>query len=194
MTIRSPIAILDLDDTISDLRQNLMETVAVLKGKNVHWKDWDILSMEHIYGITNDEFLEIALHTNMLERSLPHLWAARFTEELVARGYEIHILTARSWHPRGTEITRHWLGLWGIQYHKLTLCGLEYDKANYIRDMDNVAFTLDDSLRHCNSYARMQENRPEQVFVYDMPWNTTADPSAIRVKDYWEVLQHITKD
>lgn len=191
MPLESRKSVIDLDDTLGGLRYVLMETMTRVAGKEVHWSKWDILSMDYVYGITNDEFLEIAQETMLLERSVPHPEAREFMYRLFDADIETTILTARAWHPRARAITEHWLGLYNIPYTNLVLCGLDESKTDYISRMENVLFTVDDSKRHCNGFAALTHNRPKFVFTYDMPWNTNVDEGVIRIKNLLEVGNYI---
>lgn len=184
-------AVVDLDDTLGGLRYVLMDTMNSIMGTDIHWADWNVLRMEDIYGITNDEFLTIAEKHMILERSRPHREAREFMQRLRAEGIETTILTARSWHPRADSMTEHWLALYDIPYTELAVCDLEYDKSNYIRHMDNVLFTVDDSARHCLRYADAQPNRPKHVFAYDMPWNRNLPDDIIRVGNLNRIFDYI---
>ena len=184
-------AIVDLDDTLGGLRYVLMDVMKEKTGLYVHWSEWNILSMEAIYGMTNEQFLDIAYHEKLLEKSRPHPEASSFMKRLSDAGLEIIILTARSWHPRAKRMTENWLELYDIPYDEVIVTSLEDDKSDYIRHMDNVLLTIDDSTRHCNGYARLQ-NRPEFVFAYSMPWNEDdLDESVIRVCSLENIYNHI---
>ena len=111
---------------------------------------------------------------------------------LVERGIVVKFLTARSWHPRAEAMTADWLRRHKICFDEIIVCSIEDDKADYIRHMDNVLFTVDDSVRHCNNYSAMPDNRPEFVFAYEMPWNrNVVDQNVIPIKDLFEIQNHI---
>lgn len=186
------VAIIDLDDTLGGLRHVLTDYLNEMTGKRQHWTGWTKLDVESIYGITNDSFLEIAGEKKLLEKSRPHPEAASFMTRLMAAGLHVTVLTARSWHPRASAMTKNWLDLYEIPFHDIVVCSIEDDKADYIRHMDNVLFTVDDSVRHCNTYAAMTENRPDYVFAYDMPWNRkVVDETVIPITNLHQVEKYI---
>ena len=185
-------AIIDLDDTLGGFRFVLEEHMNVLMDTDKRWQDWKRLDVEEIYGITNDKFLEIAGHQHLLEKSRPHYCASAGMKLLKKAGIQLTILTARSWHRNPEYMTQRWLELYDIPFDDIVVCSIEDDKADYIRHMDDILFTIDDSLRHCNSYAQMTHNRPEFVFAYDMPWNQSGlHESVIPVKSLFELQLHI---
>lgn len=185
-------AIIDLDDTLGGLRFVLEDHMNEMMGQTKKWGDWSRLDIEEIYGITNDHFLEVAGQHKLLEKSRPHPEASAGMQMLRQSGLNLTVLTARSWHPRAELMTSNWLNLYDIPFDEIVVCSIEDDKADYIRHMDNVLLTIDDSIRHCNSYAQMECNRPEFVFAYDMPWNREAlHESVIPVKSLFELQQHI---
>jgi len=185
-------AIIDLDDTLGGLRFVIEDHMNMITGTDKKWTDWKRLDVEEIYDITNDKFLEIAGHQYLLEKSMPHSDARYGMKLLKDAGLQLTILTARSWHRRPEYMTQRWLELYDIPFDDIVVCAIEEDKADYIRHMDNVLFTIDDSPRHCNSYAQMTHNRPEYVFAYEMPWNQSGlHESVIPVKTLFEFSLHI---
>jgi hypothetical protein len=168
-----------------------METLNIVTGKELHWSEWTTNHVEPLYGITNDEFLDIAAQFKFMERSLPHPEAVEFMHRLDEAGLEIVILTARAWHPRAHAITSGWLNMHGLIHHRVEVCGIFDNKADYIRHMDNVLMTIDDSQTHCNRFNAMATNRPEHVFAYGMPWNVNVDPGVIRINSMQDVHNYI---
>lgn len=181
--------IIDIDDTLSNLREEVMVEFNAMTGKNRHWSDWEVLKVEQLYGV--DDFLGPAYKSKLLERSRPHAETLEFMTRLALTGVEINILTAREWHPRAYDITTSWLHLYGIPYDHVMVCGLSDCKAAYIQKMKDVLFTIDDSKSHCNNYAAMSKNRPEFVFAYAMPWNTGVNDGVIRIDNLNDVFTHI---
>jgi hypothetical protein len=178
-------AVLDLDDTLGSLRDVAMPVLNSISGKNVHWSEWDILDVEYLYGI--DCFLTVAEEHKLLEAVVPHPEASSFMCKLFDAGIHTTILTARKWHHRGKRITEHWLGLHNIPYNDLVLCEVPECKADYVRDMEDVLFVVDDSLRHCNAINALGMRRPEFMFSYAMPWNKNVDDGVIRIKNLHDV-------
>lgn len=182
-------AVLDLDDTLASLRDEVMVEFNALTGKNLHWSDWEVLRVEALYDV--DDFLGVAFEKKLSERSRPHPETLSFTRRLRDAGINTTILTARGWHPRAEEMTRHWLGLYDIPYTDLKVCQLHECKTDYIRHMDNVLFTIDDAKTHCNNYNAMTVNRPKFVFAYAMKWNEGVNDGVIRINNLHDVADYI---
>lgn len=187
------IAILDVDDTVADMRSTLNETLNRVYGKSLHWTQWTSFNLEKVYGIDSEQFLETLRKENVIERMAPHRESIEFTNELKKKGYKIHMLTARKWHPRGLSVTRQWLSENGITFDDITVCDITDCKSSILtQTYDKIHLTVDDSLTHCRNY--VQNDAIENVFIYDMPWNKcdVLDSSrANRIDNLSQVLEKI---
>lgn len=186
-------AILDLDDTMASMREPLHHILNEESGKDLHWSQWDSVMADVLYGVSGERFFELALQHRLIEKMEPHKETRQFMEHLSDIGVETTILTARGWHPRGLTVTEGWLRYWDIPYSRVKICELADTKADYIQDMDKVLFTVDDSSRHCNGYAR-SANRPHHVFAYDMPWTKhglDTDQGIHTIKNLWDIVEII---
>lgn len=182
--------VLDLDDCMASMREPLHHILNRMSGKNLHWTEWHQLHVESLYGITSDQFFNLAVESELLEIMKPHPEAAAFTHRLRAAGIKSTILTARGWHPLGESLTKHWLASYGFVYDTLEVCNVTCVKADYIRDMDKLLFTVDDSSRHCNQYIT-SDNKPEYVFAYMMPWTLGLNEGVIPINSLDEIGNHI---
>lgn len=187
------IAILDVDDTVADMRSTLNETLNKIHGKNLHWSEWNTFNLETVYGIDSEQFLETLRKENVIERMVAHPESAAFANELKKKGYKIHMLTARKWHPRGMEVTRKWLVDNNIKFDDITVCDITDCKSSILSQAyDKIHLTVDDSLTHCRKY--VENEAIENVFIYDMPWNkcNVLDSSrANRINNLSQVLEKI---
>lgn len=187
----SRVAILDIDDTIGDMRSLLCQTLNNHTGKDIHWSQWDRFRVEELYDVTYDEFFKLLQRDSIVENMHPHPESASFSQDLKAADYRVALLTARNWHPESREVTERWLASHGIAYDDLLICDVETKKADMIKDVyGSVHFTVDDSVAQNVGY--IKSRHVENVFVYDMPWNrinAISKSRAIRVSNLNNILK-----
>lgn len=185
-------AILDIDDTLADMRSIICKELNKIYSKDLHWTEWNTFRVEELYGISFEDFFKFLIERNVIERMNPHPESAEFVRTLLDDGYKISALTARKWHPNAKSITSNWLDRHNIHVDELVICDVLEDKAEIVSaNYDKIDFVVDDSLSHCKNYIKC--NNISKVFIYDMPWNRCAsidNSRAIRIKN----LKHIFKD
>ncbi len=175
------IAIVDIDDTLADMRSMICEVLNEHCDKDLHWSRWNTFRVEEMYGISYHDFFDLLKRNSIIERMRPHDESAEFMRNLKHAGFHVTLLTARAWHPESREVTARWLDEHGIVYDNLVVCGVEHDKSEIVDSMYNgVDFTVDDSATHCRSYVKNQNIK--NVFVYNMPWNKCQLLDASRAK------------
>lgn len=185
-------AILDLDDTLGDMRSAICSEFNKKYNKSFHWKVWQSFGAESIYGISREEFFETLIQRHVIERMKPHPESAEFVNKLSRNGYTVSILTARKWHPDADNITREWLDKNNIFVDEVVICDTLDSKQDIVSsNYELVDFTVDDSILHCNGYAGCKN--VSKVFIYDMPWNRCdcEDFGAIRIKNLNEIFREL---
>lgn len=184
-------AILDMDDTLADMRSIVCRELNVRYDKDLHWTRWNDFRVENLYGISFDDFFSYLIENKVLERMNPHAETATFVKNLLDSDYKVTILTARKWHPNARSVTEKWLKKHSLKVHDLVICDVLDDKSKIVNDAYNkVDFVVDDSLSHCKSYVNC--DNINKVFVYDMPWNRCQNldaTRAIRIKDLNDILE-----
>lgn len=184
--------ILDLDDTVANMRYPLQRIMNEHTGLDLHWQNWKSLTAEDVYGVSSEEFFDIAIRESLVTRMLPHDDSEDFLWRLRDAGVTINFLTARSWLPDAQEVTEEWLKYHELQFDNVIVCNVEDNKYDYIQGMEKVLFVVDDSVRHCNGYNAMTVNRPEFVFGYTLPWNKNKmDEGVIQIGSLDDIGYHI---
>jgi 5'(3')-deoxyribonucleotidase len=186
------IAIIDVDDTLADMRTLLSSALIAHSGQDIHWKEWAGTGLEELYDIPHADFMDVLKSYKVIEQMMPHDDSLSFTKTLIDSGYNVTLLTARNWHPNSRSVTEQWLENHGLVYNDLMICNIEDDKAEIVRNaFGRVELTVDDSKKHCTSYVKSEI--VSNVFVYDMPWNkcTFLDKNAIRINKLSQALKHI---
>jgi uncharacterized HAD superfamily protein len=186
------VAIIDIDDTIADMRTPICSMLNSMMNTSLSWNEWYTLDVQKLYGISRGDFLTALRDNEIIEKMVPHHNTLKFMEELKNAGYFISLLTARGWHNNGTHVTKQWLNEYNIPFDELIVCGITEDKSDIVsKHYKHIEFTVDDSLSHCRNY--VLNDKIKDVFVYDMPWNRRddiEDSRAIRV----DCLEQIQKE
>lgn len=191
--MNKPIAIVDVDDTLANMRASMCEALNKHCNTSIHWSKWNTFNVEHMYGINYDEFFHVLKKYKVIERLQPHEESSEFTAKLRDRGYKVTLLTARKWHDYGEAVTRRWAKDNEIYYDDVVVCSVEDCKSEIISEMFSaVNFTVDDSATHCKKFVR--NSKIKNVFVYDMPWNKCQilDGSrATRISNLNQIIENI---
>jgi hypothetical protein len=164
------ICLVDLDDTLIDLKEPMKWAMDSETGKDIPWQNWDHFDVPSIYGLSQDEFLELCIRHKVLENAIIHSQSHRFLQDLNNLGYYTVLITARGWHPQGKEITEQYIIDHNLEVDELILVGVDESKAELARKFGNIKFTIDDRMKHCREY--MKSGIVENVLLYDAPWNS----------------------
>lgn len=158
---------LDLDDTLLNLKVPLMTALNLHTNKAIHWKDWAGSNLEEIYGVTAEEFIDIMIKGQVIERALPIPGVREALQRLRYKGYNIHIITARGWHPEGYSVTKEWLDENSFPYDTINIVKLGSNKADVMDEIANVNCLIDDNEKNCNEVI----SRGYDAYLIAMPWN-----------------------
>lgn len=192
------VCLIDLDDTLVDLKTPLMLALNRRTNKNLHWNSWDTFDLTATYNITNAEFLNICIEENVLNDAVIHDSSKKFLDDLNFLGYHTVLITARGWHPRGKNITEEWVSNHNLSINELIVVGMEQSKTDMISKFNNIVFSIDDRIKHCREYKNT--NKIRHVLLYNMPWNinmTRWNPFVggydydERIYDLKEIITHL---
>lgn len=180
--------VIDIDDTLGDMRNPMSDMLNRYSNKNLHWNSWNEFRTEHLYGIGYDEFLVLLRDNNIIENMKPHDESVQFMHTLADMDYRTVLLSARNWHDNAADITKDWLELHNIPYDELIICNIGDNKSDIISNICNdIKFVVDDSIAHCMEYA--ENKNIEKVFVYDMPWNRAGNIDEKRINRIYNLNQ-----
>lgn len=160
----------DLDDTILNFRVPMMPALNLHTGKAIHWKDWNGGRLEDIYDITSKEFIDILIDADVINRALPIPGAREALLKLKEAGYDIHIITARGWHPDGLALTKKWFADHNMVYDTINIVALHSSKADIMDKFENVKCLIDDNEHNCMEVI----SRGYDAFLITMPWNVNS--------------------
>lgn len=188
--------ILDLDDTLGDLKVRLQNIYRKKTGRtDIHYRDWlDFNSVN--YGYTFDDLTNFFIEDNSLALMRPHAGVVETTARLKELGYDIHIVTARGWHPDAEAQTDAWLKEHNITFDSVHIVPFGMCKEEMTRNIPNVEFFIDDRMDHC--LAMHNSGRiGSKTLVFAQPWNQTqfeahtADDNLQRIEDIREILRFV---
>lgn len=194
-----PVCLIDLDDTLADLKEPMMKAMNAHTGKSIHWSTWADFDVSGIYEVPSEEFLQVCIDDFVLERAEIHDSTYNFMNILKRNGAYVVLITARGWHPRGGEITEEWILGHSLDVDEVIVVGEHESKAGVMaKHFDRVSFTVDDRMKHCREYK--QSGIVDTTVVYTTPWNeykTSYNPFIgtydfdLRVRDLNEILFHL---
>lgn len=168
--MNKPVAVLDLDDTLIDLKTTLMDGLNFHYGYNLHWSEWVLGQVQNYYGISHSEFQDVVIERMQLFKDIKPLPHARdFLRDLRVHNFHIAIVTARDgFIPNAYEKTKEYLEKYDLMYDELitTKGGQKVDKT---RHLGTIEFVLDDSETNCLQFAEC--DFVKNVFLVDTPWN-----------------------
>jgi len=183
------IAALDIDDSLANLRDPLMHTLNEYTGKNIHWEEWDAYNLAEIYGMTISDFYACLLESDILRNVKPLEDTINFCQYLIDNNYLVLMVTARGWHPQGTEITKQWLHDYKIPYHDLYVTKFGDSKYKAIEKYGVIDLAVDDAFKHIEDYK--QSGKVRHPVLFHHPWNKNHEYdkiiySIIEAKQYVE--------
>jgi 5'(3')-deoxyribonucleotidase len=173
------VCIIDLDDTLGDLKNPMMQALNRSTGKTLHWRDWDTYDVPDIYDISHTKFLEILIDEHVIESTIIHDSSYEFLDKLNTMDYHVALITARGWHPNGVDITEKWITSHNLNIGELIVVDANQSKTDVINKFGIIDFSVDDRIKHCREYT--QYGKVNNVILYDAPWNT----HMTRWNPYW---------
>ena len=163
------VAVLDIDDSLADLRNPLMYALNEYTGKDIHWEDWDVYDLSYIYGMTVADFRACLIESDVLRKAKPMADSIKFCEHLNDNNYLVLMVTARGWHPQAEELTKQWLEEFNVPYHDLYITKHNESKYKAIEKYGVVDLAVDDSIKNIIDYKESGMVRHSVLFHH--PWN-----------------------
>lgn len=167
---------IDLDDTICFLKTPLMQALNLHTGKNIHWKEWNTWHIENMYGITSDEFTQVMIDGHVIERALPIPGVREALLQIKSKGYKLHIITARGWHPNGMDVTKRWFEENNIPYDTINIVPIDGSKSAIMNKFKNLKYLVDDSAHNCEEVI----SQGYEAFLINYPSNIHCKVNRIR--------------
>lgn len=186
--IKQPTISFDLDDVLGHFHPLLLQELSDYTGIQV---DIDSLTNNDVihshFGL--DEYpRDFIIQNRILERLdvIEHAHTAMWVAKNL--GYDVSVVTARAWHPSGTQITEDWLH--GFPVDRLHVVGIEPgEKAKAFDQYADICCHIDDS-PHFAVEAKHHRS-VEMSALLHRPWNqhVTDDYHTLRrVNCHWSFI------
>ena len=161
--------ILDIDDTIADLKSLLCKEINEHTGENIPCDEWKSFYITNIYKtIDLPTFYDIIIKNKVLERIKPYDSTKSTMDMLYNLGYNLVLISSRSYHPNAYELTENWLNEHKLPFDHLHISG-DIKKSEFANRYQHVILSVDDNLDNNEDYRKHSNN--ESVLLMDQPWN-----------------------
>jgi 5'(3')-deoxyribonucleotidase len=165
----APFVVFDLDDTLANLREHLMDALNRRTGRQVHWSEWRRYELVSVYDVSVEQILAWVLEDRVLERATLEPHAREAVCAAREAGFRVAVVTARGWHPQGEAITRGWLDRHGLAVDAVHLVPAFGSKARVLARMGPVWHFVDDHAGHLHPARAVPSVR--ETHLIDRPWN-----------------------
>jgi 5'(3')-deoxyribonucleotidase len=163
--------ILDLDDVQGDLISPMKEKLNEMMGVDKNHHDFVSFDITKIYkGLTIDRFFECLTENKIIENLIPIEGAAEATHALKDKGFVINVVTARSWHKNGLQVSADWLEKFGFHFDRVAVSCPKEGKVKVYRNIaSKFNCIVDDNLENVDQ--AKESGLFEETYLIDMPWN-----------------------
>lgn len=184
--MRKPIAIVDLDDTLNELQEAVVESL-LNRGRIACRPPLTSSDCQECFGVTWEEFQKVLYEDRCLERAHP-IPGIQDALERLREDMEPWIVTSRSWHPYGQAITEGWMRRHHVPYDRILLVPYPQPKALFLTTVrERIGCVVDDLARHVNSIRRISGC---EGYLVERPWNREATGDFRRIAHVAEAADH----
>jgi 5'(3')-deoxyribonucleotidase len=161
--------VLDLDDTLCDFKEPMYAELQKRTGIDLHWENWDTYFLSHRFQMSPEDFCNIIIEAGVLDRLEPYSKTLETLTTAKDAGYNVSIVTARSYHPEALKITQDWLAKYKLPYDELHISQHGISKTEYVKHYEDIKLFVDDRTENCEDFLKLKSC--EKVRLFDMPWN-----------------------
>lgn len=164
---------IDIDDVLGSLSAVLNPALNQAFNRNIPVESWLSFCMFPLYDITIEQFFDVIINQNLLNKMLPYPDTRRALQRLRDEGYKVVLITSRGYHPDALELTLAWLKAHDLPFHDLIVKpeGITKAQAAKIKYPDGFVFIVDDfdsNLDHMK-----EDGMARESILIDQPWNRT---------------------
>lgn len=165
------ILIFDCDDVIAAIGKSMCDMCSRMSGRECKTDDWIRYNYFTDLGITPADFLAGIVSYKILENAPVFDGAIEAIKEAQLAGYDIAVVTARGFHPKGEEVTKRWFKSLGIDLDYLYVVGPSQSKLDAIRELcaKGAIGYVDDHHLHLETIKSAELDLA--LFLMDQPWN-----------------------
>lgn len=172
LSTNKPLAVVDLDDTMGDFCNILMQSLNYRFNKRFRKEHFvDFHGILDMYGISFDQFTKAIKEDQLMESCAP-LPGTRECMERLVKDHHVVVCTSRDYDPKAHVKTDYWMSIHGIPAHQILIPDQGQTKANAIKLKLGVepAVIFDDALH--NIYDMAHHFPEAQLFIPSQPWNS----------------------
>jgi 5'(3')-deoxyribonucleotidase len=162
--------ILDLDDTIANLKDPMCNLLKNYSKKDVHWDKWDCFNIVPMYEINDEEFYSLLIDSSVLDDIKLYDGSREVMDKLIP-DHKIVIISSRNYHPDAYNVTKRWLDKNSLPYDNLHISGNGIKKSSYAKIYDNVVAAVDDNVDNCEDFYK--NCGINNTLLMDQPWNAS---------------------
>lgn len=177
--------ILDLDDTLANLRVPMQKVLDKYSKKTIPWQSWDSFYITDLYGITEAELYSSLIDSGILSDIEPYEDTKETLNALKQLGHNIVIVTSRNYHPDAYNVTKTWFEKHGLPYDKIHISGHGVKKSSFANQYSDVVMAVDDNIDNCNDF--IVNSNINKTLLMNMPWNS-ANKDIKRIHQINEML------
>ena len=165
----SKVAVFDLDDTLLDFKNVMMDAIHAEIDTHVHWSQWKTYNLLNTYGITLKQLVEILIKHECIEKSIPFPLTKFTLDNFKKMGYHICLVSARGWCPDGKRLTEKWLKRYGLNYDELIITQVGENKMDSLAHHDTIDLVVDDNMDNCVDFSSSE--KVKSTIMMSAPWN-----------------------
>ena len=172
LSTNKPLAIVDLDDTMGDFCNILMQSLNYKFRKRYQKSDFvDFHGVLDMYQITFAQFAEAIKEDHLMESCAPLPGTRKCMERLV-KDHHVVVCTSRDYDPLAKMKTDYWMSLHKIPAHEILIPESGQTKAEAINKQFGVApaVIFDDALHNVRDMRECFHDA--KIFVPSQPWNS----------------------
>lgn len=162
-------AVFDLDDTLLDFKTQIMNSLESEYDQYVHWNNWTGYNLLEIYDLTPEQLRDAWIKHECLETATPLLYSRQVLLKAKEMGLNVVLVSARSWHPEGRDLTEAWLKTYDMPYDDLIITTPGDNKVDSLSDYDEFEFGIDDHFHNCKDFS--DSDKFNKTFMVHAPWN-----------------------
>ncbi len=161
-----------MDEVVARLSPGLQIALDSYSGTIKPWIDWHDFDLSIQYPtVTFDTVAQLIIDSKLLEHAPPIPSALEGMHQLNSMGFDLHVITARGFHPIAHEITETWLHNHDVSFTSLTVVDHGQPKsAAYTKIASNFAYMFDDNADNIRDAE--QSGIVEHPILINAPWNT----------------------
>jgi len=160
-----------MDDVLVNMRASLQVVLDDYSGTTVPYENWHTYCVNNYYpSVTDDVFNNLVIKSDIFRTADPISGTIEGMNMLSEQGYNLHIVSARGFHPDAHNITKQWLLDNGVPFDTISISHYGEPKSHtYAKLNYKFAFMLDDHVSNIQDAA--ESTLVSHPILISAPWN-----------------------